>query len=144
MGYYISKKDKELLVPLIEKMRRTGEDFVIPSSSPVRLAYLIRNGLNVEPEWFDIKHKFRISVKESKVSFRIRNIQIDLAIEWIELDSPSFIELCTELFKKPEGIKVTNYIPSEVERFRLDRFCDNAGYKILTILPSTLEIKRDD
>ncbi len=142
MGYYISKQDREYLVPLIEKMRRTGEDFSVPSSSPVRLAYLIRNALNVDEEWKDLKDKFRISVKETKVLFRIKSPHLDLGVEWIELNSPTFMELCTELFKKPEGLKVINYTPSEVERARLDKFCENAEYNINTIPPSTLEIKK--
>ena len=142
MSYYLSKKDKEFLVPLMEKMRRSGEDIVLPSNSPERLLYLIRNGFNTVDDWKELKDKYMLKLGEKKVILRIKSPQIELGIDWVNVDSPSFLELCGILFKKPEGVKVTNYVPSESERFKLDRYCDNAGYKINTILPSTLEIKK--
>lgn len=143
MGYYLSKKDKESIVPLIEKMKRSGEDIEIKTQTPERLAYLLRNALNIEEEWKPLKDKWRIVVREGKIYLRIKAIQLGLNIDWVELVSPNFLELSSALFKNPEGVKVLSNVLNESEMFRVQRYCDNAGYKILVILPNTLEIKRD-
>lgn len=143
MGYYLSKKDKETLVPLIEKMRRSGEDLEIKTLAPDRLVYLLRNALNTELDWKDLKDKWRIVKRDNKVILRIKSIQMNLPFKWIELVAPSFMELATILFQKPEGVRVTMNAFTDTEMFRLRRYCENASYTV-TEVPPNLEIKRDD
>lgn len=117
MGYYLSKKNRQLIDPYLKILEASDKDVVFRSSNPFALHDLLRNAFNTSHP--HLKHIYRLSTSgiKSTVTCTRTDIQISLEISNV-IDAPvNLYQVAQAIIENNYPIKFTNVSiePQEVE-----------------------------